>query len=78
MIAENRLYRVITVCGSKDVIVRYCGGDRQAARVAYHQGKPSDPNVVGMSGPSDTLMEIIHDAGTDDFADDAVVRKESS
>jgi hypothetical protein len=52
--------------------VLYCGPDRDQARIAYHEARPTD-SFRGYGQPSrGTYVEIIPDAGTDDFEDDPV------
>lgn len=53
--------------------VLYCGPDRDAARMSYHEIKPTDTVYVNYGSPcTETYVEVIPDAGADDFDDDEV------
>lgn len=55
--------------------VLYCGEDRQEARVAYHKSKPHDFHRGLGNAARRTIVEVISDAGTEDFSDDTLERE---
>ena len=55
--------------------VLYCGYDRKEARRVYHQGTVTDSDSDSVYGRpwKRTFMQVIADAGTNDFSDDHIV-----
>ncbi len=55
--------------------VLYCGYDRKEARRVYHEHTVTDSDSESVYGRSwkRTFMQVIADAGTNDFSDDYIV-----
>jgi len=52
--------------------VLYCGTNRAEARIAYHTSQPGDRGAGPDQPCRRMIVELIHDAETDNFADDSV------
>lgn len=65
--ATGRLWRVSTKHAGAIDIVRCCTADREEARVFYHRYKPGT-----LANPDGRILEVIEDAGTENFADDQI------
>ena len=82
---NEKLYRVVKRSTSSlqpsatfwnDEIL-YCDYDRDEARRIYHQNTPAEGPVFNYGSPySKTVVEVITDAGTDDFGDDVITAEE--